>query len=355
MKMRITTLSSGLAITLAAALVGGCGAKAPTEKNMEAQQIASELELDNGGLTTADEAPQFGEPSAYAEEEIPAPENVIADETESAPEVQTLSATPGAKRFEAVLLWGQIPPDFSNKTPHLWSGTVSVSRGALIVRHSIRFEDKTDHLMSRTDPKSVSFSSITLPANDGLRVTVIDPTPGAPEPLTLSYEGKDGTAFSAPISALLGGPVAEAVDSAGNRIAAAAIDVPVDVCQNGFLGGHWRRVLGERGRLRGALVDAHGDVMGHMRGIWGERKNGEKVFFGKFIDPAGHFRGIFAGHYASGHYDGHWVTGGGEVGKLGGMYLVTDGAGPKVSGFYLGRWGETSCKLNVGSGANVEP
>lgn len=351
---RFSTLSTTLALGFTMLLASGCGAKAQNGQSAEAEQISGALEEDNGGLTTTDESPMFGEASAYALEELPDPESAIADETESQPTVVDMMKLPAAKKYEAVLLWGQIPANLGNKMPHNWSGSIHVSRGAVIVRRTIRFEDKTDQLLPRTDPQSVEFTSVTLPANDGMRLTIVDPTPNAPEPLTVSYEGKDGVSFSAPLADLLSGPKSEDVDAAGNRFVGIAIDTPVDVCQHGFLGGHWRRVLGERGRLRGAVTDASGDVVGHMKGIWGQRKNGEHVFFGKYIDADGHFKGIFAGKYADGEYEGKWVVGG-DAGKLGGRYFANDAAPGRIAGFYVGRYAETSCNLNVGSGGNLQP
>jgi hypothetical protein len=43
MKMRFSILTSRLALTLAAALVGGCGAKAPSEQNVDCSAAAVSL------------------------------------------------------------------------------------------------------------------------------------------------------------------------------------------------------------------------------------------------------------------------------------------------------------------------
>jgi hypothetical protein len=340
-----SVLLAGVAAMLFAA---GCGASNDkSSENGGAEEIGAALELENGGLTMDDEAPMFAETSAF--QDAMDPETPITDELDNTPEITSMQQKPDAVKFEVAVMWGQIPTNLANTTPHKWNGKISVSRGALLVRKAIRFEDKTDHLLPRTDPREVAFTSVTLPANDGLRLTVIDPTPQAPEPLTISYETQDGLVYAGPMKALVDGPESVEVDDAGNRFVGVAMATPVDVCQFGMLGGKWHRVKPGRGILLGGVVGALGEPLGHVKGIYGVRKNGEQVFFGKYIDADGHFRGIFAGHYGNGGYEGKWLHASGEVGALGGHYFE-DIPGPETGGKFIGRWAETSCNLNVGPG-----
>jgi hypothetical protein len=337
--------------TLAATFAVGCGAaNDERDESPEAEEIAAALELENGGLDMADEAPMFGAELAFAD--AVDPESPIADEVAELPEVQTLSQKPDAAKIEVALLWGQLPGNLQNKTPHNWSGKISVSRGAMIVRRTIRFEDKGDHLLPRTSPQEVAFTSITLPHHDGLRLTVLDPNPLAPEPLVLTYETKSGVVYKAPIGELVGGPKSVPVDEAGNRFVGIAMAKPVDVCQFGMLGGKWQNVAPGRGRMAGVVVNPVGDPIGHVKGVYGHKKNGEQVFFGKYIDAQGHFRGIFAGKYGEGHYQGKWMHASGDVGVLGGHYFDAPG---KPGGKFMGGWAETSCNMPVGPGAPPPP
>jgi len=346
---RMTSISTLFIGASTALLALGCGsARETSDENPEAQEIAAALEQEDGGLSMGDEAPMFGDELVFAA--AVDPESPVSDQLASAPAVLELEAKPDATKIDLALLWGQIPGDLTNAAAHDWSGKISVSRGALLVRRTIRFEDKGDQLLPRTDPQELSFTSVTLPHNDGLRLTVIDPTPLAAEPLTLTYETETGVVYSAPIAELLNGPVSVDVDGAGNRFVGVAMARPVDVCQFGMLGGKWQRVAAGRGRMIGAVVSAVGEPMGHVRGIYGERKNGEQVFFGKYIDTAGHFRGIFAGKYADGSYSGKWLHAAGEVGVLGGHYFETL-PGKATGGKFIGGWAETSCNLKVGPGA----
>lgn len=349
----LTALTAG---TLALAMATACGsASQEPEPSDEADEIGAALEVENGGLTTEDEMPMFAEAETFEAAGLPEPETPIADEVETAEPVKGMLQKPEVVKVEAAVLWGQIPADPSNKKPYNWSGQIKVNRGALIVRKTIRFEDATDKLLPRTDPQSVEFTSVTLPANDGLRLTILDPTPESPEPLTVTYSQPGaGAVFSTHIKEMLNGPVSLEVDPAGNRIVAVAMAKPLDLCQHGFLGGKWHRVKEGRGKLLGGVVNELGDPMGHMKGIYGKRKNGEQVFFGKYIDGEGHFRGIFAGHYGEGRFEGKWLHAAGEVGNLGGAYWETI-PGKETGGLYVGRWAETSCNVPTGPGGPGVP
>jgi len=348
MSTRQNSWVSGSALfssALAALIAVGCGAqKDDTYHYPDAEQIGTALELENGGLTMEDEAPTFAENDAFAD--AIDPEQPVADELENDPTVMSFKQQPDAAKIEVALLWGQIPGNPAATTPHDWSGKISINRGALLVRRTVRFDGPTDNLLPRKDPQSVAFTSVTLPHNDGLRLTILDPTPLAPEPLTLTYETKSGLVYSGPIKALLDGPEEVQVDDSGNRFVGVAIANPVDVCQFGMLGGMWRKVAPGRGVLRGVVVNALGDPIGHVKGIYGQRKNGEQVFFGKYINLEGQFRGIFAGKYGDGEYAGKWLHASGEVGALGGRYF--EGLkGHEDGGKFIGRWAETSCNLQV--------
>src|SRR5258706_4487239 len=182
LRFGFSTRSALLSGALTALLALGCGARQDTsEGSPEAEAIGAALETDNGGLTTDDESPEFGESDVFTGAQIPEPETAISDDLENTEPVATLLNKPDAAKYEVVLLWGHIPGEL-DFTPKNWSGAIRVSRGSLVVRRQIRFEDATDHLLPRQDPQVVGFTSVTGPHNDGLRLTVIDPTPGAPEP-----------------------------------------------------------------------------------------------------------------------------------------------------------------------------
>jgi len=345
---RSTRIDSTLRLILSATLAGSLGACAArgdddgAGSEEEANQIASALESDNGGLTMNDEAPQFGDEdgfdAAQLENEVDY-DDPIADD----PTVTDALASEGTATYHTAVLWGQMPPDFDAETVVDWSGTLTVNRGAMVIRRVVAFEDRTDSVERRTDPASITFTSKTRPHMDGFHLILIDPTPDASDPLVLTYAPAAGAPTSWTIDALLEGPQSVEVDDTGNRLVAVAMPEPADACESGFLRGRWHRVREGRGRLYGHVTDDDGALLGHMRGIYGERRDGERVFFGKFIDRTGRFRGLFAGTYGDGHFHGRWISRGDpDLGVLGGEYRenrVVRGIG----GHFLGRWAETSC------------
>ncbi len=339
---------------LSIALILFVGCAASTESSEDVGEIGSALELENGGLQMVDEAPSFGEPELLSslgllEEDVP-----VVDEMDASPEIASLRDVPDAVHFRAVILWGQLPDNPDADTPHDWSGALTVNRGAIIAQRTVLFEGPTDNLLPRRDPRVLPFTSATLPDHDGLIVSIIDPTPAAPEPLVLTYVpdlpgplGSGGDPIHVPMAALRDAPRPLLVDEeTGNRMIATAQARPVDICQSGFMMGRWHRVEEGRGRFIGRVVSEGGELRGHVRGIYGERLDGSKVFFGKYIGTDGEFRGVFRGEYADGQYRGRWVTRDGEVGALGGEYRESI-PGPEMGGHFMGRWAETSCNLRL--------
>ncbi len=352
-----TFLAASLLLSL------GCGDTATTSEGAE---IAEALELENGGLTMEDEAPAFGEPETFRDI---AEYEAVEDEVDQDPEVASMRERPDAVQVNLIVEWGQIPGNPENETPRNWSGVFHVNRGAMIVRRVIKFEERTDRLLPRPDRQHVPFTSITLPHYDGMILTIIDPEPESDEPLIFSYVSPlprdidpssdqaavdqnhtapihPETIVRVPVRDLLDGRVELLIDDAGNRMVAAAMARPLDVCERGFLAGHWHKVEDGRGRFIGRVMHEDGEPAGHIRGIYGRRENGEQVFFGKFINLQGQFKGIFGGHYGEGHFRGRWLHRSGEHGVLGGVYR--EGIpGPETGGHFVGRWAETSCNLDL--------
>jgi len=338
----MTRMTCLVTLTLAACTGGAADPAGPGE----AEEIASDIELETGGLDMADEAPLFGDPQAFDEAAIE-PDAAVEDAMASDPATTAALAAPDGAVYNTAVLWGQMPPDFQNRNGHEWDGTISISRGAMIVRRRVGFEEATDAIRPRNDRLSVSFISMTLPHVDGLLLTIADPDPTSSEPLTLTYTAVSGTVFSATMDELVAEPQSLAVDNSGNRILATAMREPADPCAHGTLRGRWHRVEEGRGRLIGVVADAEGEAIGHVRGVYGRRSTGERVFFGKYIDRDGRFRGLFGGNYGEGHFAGRWIVRPSEDhGQLAGMYRETID-GPETGGLFVGRWGETSCNLRL--------
>lgn len=339
-------------------LAGGC-VGAPPDDTVEG--IGAAIELDNGGLTMSDEAPAFGIEDEFDGLGLLTVDPRVADELtpKAATGIEPTGAS-GAAVYRLLVEWGQIPGNPANETARDWSGAFMLNRGAAVVERTVRFEAATDYLLPRVDAQSVPFRSRTLPHNDGLVLTLVDPEPTATVALTLTYASLAGTAatgdgtsarpagthVTVAVSDLIGSPVELTQDDAGNRMVAVARREGPSPCEHGFLSGTWRSLAAGRGIFRGLVTDGAGERMGHIRGVYGQRRSGERVFFGKYIDADGTFRGILAGHYGEGEFRGRWIVESGDRGSLSGYYRdAEDSETPR--GYFLGRWEENLCTAAV--------
>jgi len=324
------TKQFAFALLFAAGCVDGA-----TDSTDTTDTAAQALEQPNGGFQMTDEAPLFDREADFAAIEKDA---AFSDTLASDPAVAELDAQASVARHRVLIAWGRMPPDLDATTARNWSGTLAVSRGALVVGRTIGFEDATDAVLPRTSIDAVSFESVTKPFADGLLLRVLDPDPaqGAPH---ITYTSADAShTYDLDLSQLANGPL---VVDAGDGFKVVAIALrDGDACDHGFMRGRWVALRPQLGVYRGVVANAAGDPIGHLRGIWGTRANGDKVMFGKLIGLDGHFRGILAGTYEAGHWRSHWLTRAGDVGVAGGLYFDA----PNLpGGFFAGRWAETSC------------
>lgn len=303
----------------------------------DAEQVRSALEQDNGGLTPTDEQPLFGDDVAFQAASIES-DTAVTDTMASDPTVTAIENQVGGVRHRVLIAWGRMPADLNATTGRNWSGSLTVSRGALVVGRKIGFEDATDQLLARQTADRVDFQSVTRPFADGLVLRVLDPDPtqGA---MHVTYTSADAaTSYDLDLSQLDAGPIS--IDAGdGNRVVAIALR-ELDGCDHGFMRGRWIALQPGLGVYRGLIANADGEVTGHIRGIWGQRANGDKVMFGKLIATDGTFRGILAGEYDAGHFRTRWLVSTGDRGVAAGVYFDA----PNVrGGMFVGRWAETSC------------
>jgi len=310
----------------------------------DSQEVSTALEQTNGGFDTADEPPEFGidtELRAAAIEDDTATTDPLAGD----PATTAMDRASAAAGFRAIVVWGKIPADRDATESRDWSGTLKVSRGGLVVRRTIAFEDATDKLLPRVSLDTVAFQSVTKPYIDGLALTILDPglsTSTAAQ--TLTYSSADGaTVYTIDLAQLADGPV---VVDAGNGFKLIAIGHrrQADACDRGFMRGRWHALSAHLGRFLGVVTDENGERVGHVRGVYGQRRNGDSVLFGKFIDREGQFRGILSGTFDNGRYRARWITRQGDHGTAHGAYF--EGASERA-GHFLGRWAETSCTADA--------
>ena len=315
-----------------------------TEAPDDADTILAELELDNGGLDTADEAAEFGDP-VFAAADLEA-DATVADPMDADAEVARLRAAPGASRLRVAMVWGQLPPDRDATTARDWGGRIEISSGGLVIRRRIGFEAATDRVLPRTTPSAIDFDSTTRPFADGLVLEVVTDAADL-STVALTYTSRDGaTTATVPLATLLAGPVSTAVGTDGNRIIVTGLRRGADACDHGFMRGRWHALRRGVGRFVGVVSNDDGEPIGHLRGIWGTRRDGNRMFFSKYIARDGGFRGIFVGRWADGDFQGRWLISTGDHGRAQGHYR--EGApGPRVGGAFVGRWAETSCAADL--------
>jgi hypothetical protein len=315
------TVRSKLAFCL---LLAAC-----VDSGATSSDVSSNLEQPNGGETTTDEAPMFGEQPEFEAATI---EN---DAAYSDP--TPIADLQSAASHRIVIAWGKLPAD-PNSVARDWSGQLQISRGALVVGRTIGFEDATDHVLPRASRDIVSFQSITKPFVDGLALRVLDPDPASTDPLTLTYTAASGGAtYSIDLAQLASGPL---VVDAGDGFKIVAAAVRDQDCEHGFMRGRFHQVAPNLGVFRGLVVGPDGGVIGHVRGIYGQKKDGTKALFGKFIDDAGHFKGIMAGTYGDGSFEAKWLVASGAHGRIVGKYFDS----PDVrGGLFIARWADSTC------------
>ncbi len=306
-----------------------------TDSPSEVEQVQSDIELENGGLETTDEAPLFGIDEVFATAAIEG-DATVADEMAADP---TLTAMADADGHDLLLAWGRMPPDPTATEARDWSGELRLSRGGMLIRRRVGFEELTDRVLPREAPDRIAFRSITRPFADGLVLRVFDPTPGDVEPIRLTYTPNDGSpAVELELRNLADGPIV--VDRGdGNRLVAAGRRRN-DACAHGTMRGRWHALTPHAGVYLGIVANAAGDRIGHVRGFYGERRNGDSVVFGKFIAADGRFTGLIAGEYHDGRFEARWIDRAGDHGVLKGVFFD----GPTLrGGGYVARWAETSC------------
>jgi hypothetical protein len=320
-------------------VLAGCSSRSSDDSEGLGEAQATALDSPNGGYDSEDSTPYFGDTAVEA---LPTFTTAYADTTDMT--VDAIAA-PGATLYHIALLWGHLPPPMDATTadvapmPINWTGSVSVDAGAIGLKRTLSF-DPRDHVDPRTDPKSLSFDSHTLPYVDGLYLSVVIPSGAAPtlhfatSALTTDIDLSQFTTKE--------GDVDRLPDGRNGLAYLGYVDSPN--CAKGLVFGRWVKFEAAGGTLRGVVVDGDGDRIGNVRGIWGHApKRNQDVFFGKYISVTGANRGLFGGQYADGHYSGVWGTvDPANVGHLEGIY--SDGYDDADGrGVFAGRWSE-QCK-----------
>jgi len=355
-------LLTSLALTALVLFAIGCSEQA-TEPDTGGLNLVDEF----GGFTATSEQPAFGDGELQdeADQEVDYNDPMLA----SAP-VDSLVNDPDAGLFHLRVVWGRLEYDSTVTTMTDWTGSLTISRGAEVVRRLIRFEPGQDELLPRTDRTLIEWKSITTVHNDGIAVDLLVPRPRPeldsilvtdssgsvwvidtlwPDPVTVTFEtGPYSRTFTlAEIAAL--DTVVYLDDS--NAVAFHGMQFFKYRCPRGFLTGEWGYNEEGNGVFRGMWTDQHGFITGWVRGHFGQDDNGRNVFFGKWISHSGRFEGFLRGswrpapnvgadpnamHHAGGLFWGEIFSADRvRIGHLRGRYRNSDHF---RGGFFQARW-----------------
>ncbi|HOP07707.1 MAG TPA: hypothetical protein PLF13_10500 [candidate division Zixibacteria bacterium] len=346
-KLLIALLSLGLLMTI------GCSNN-PTDTTEPAQTL--DLNDEFGGYLATDEEPAFGDAELAAEA---AADEEYDDPILLTPAMDSLTTDAEASLYHLRIVWGMLNYDSTVTDLTDWTGSLTVSRGGIVIRRTIRFELGQDYIPTRTAPELLEWVSFTSVHHDGVAVDIYIPAGTTdtstvdslktPEPVTVSFE-------TGPYSRTFEIDELTALDTVvyledSNAVVFQAFKLNHYPCARGFLTGNWGFDEEGNGVFSGLWTDRHGWVTGFVEGSFGVDSTGDKVFFGKWIANDGSFAGLIRGrwdYHPNPHANIHalqraggWFAGdiydadGNEVGMLRGKYK----SHPEFKkGFFSARW-----------------
>ena len=354
-----------------------------SDNPLQADGDTPSLSEEFGGYTATAEAPGFGDTELIETERE---EEVVDDPILTSPPMQELINNVEAGMFHFRAVWGRIPGDVTVTEETDWTGSLTVTRGGLVVRRLIRFELNQDYYLPRTQRELVEWISITTIYNDGIAVDILVP----PLPLVVDTTYIiDGTDTTLVIDTLAADPVTLTFETGpytrtftldelatldevvtlddGNKVAFHGLQMFRQACPRGILTGHWGYDEEGNGVYRGLWFSNLGYLGGYLRGHYGTDEQGNNVFYGKWIDRAGNFKGFLKGTWGyqpwvtnddiARRRPGGWFagrifdSGRNAIGGLSGRY----GAASHVrGGWFQGRWKLTCDELTeTGNGNDI--
>lgn len=366
-----------LALTLLVWVVG-C-----SEKGAESELAqTTDLNEDFGGFTTASDSPAFGDPDLMASE---SDEVEIEDVMAFTPEVSAIESDPAVGIFRFRAVWGHLRLDTTETEVTDWTGSLSISRGAVLIRRAIRFELAQDYIVPRTDRTLLEWVSMTTVHNDGIdadllvprlvpvidttidyvvdtlgdtaEVIVIDTIMPDPEPVTVTFAtGPYSRTFT--LDELVALDTVVDLDD-GNQVAFTSFRY--SRCPKGAVSGGWGYNDEGQGVFRGRWMSQNGHLIGWVRGTYGVNDEGRRVLFGKWISRDGAFEGLLSGTYrphpnenaadvakrrAGGKFEATIFSAGRlPIGEVTGHYKSSPQTG---DGYFQGRW-KLDCPRTDGS------
>jgi len=259
--------------------VAGCSDN-PSSTNTTDPTTSDEF----GGFTTAPEQPGFGDSELLASEEG---EEAVDDALLSSPAVQSIVNDVEYGMFHFRAVWGQLEYDSTVAEVTEWSGSLTVTAGAEVIRRVIRFEYPGDYIVPRTDRKLIEWVSYTTVHNDGIAADIYVPPQHTTYDTSYVDDGQGGTTMV--IDTILPTPVtvtfkAGEYSRTFSLAELAALDEVVDfengtalslhanqyvrnACPRGMLAGFWGYDDAGNPVVTGLWFSNHGYVAGYLKGL----------------------------------------------------------------------------------------
>jgi len=362
MKRVLTLMLMSIALI---SFIIGCG-----ENSADSGDDLEQLAADFGGFMPSDEAPAFGDPDllAMVDDDVEFDDQILA--TPSVDSIIDDAAEAGS--YALRIIWGSLEFDSTVTEVTDWTGSLTITRGAEIIRRVIAFEDGQDYIVPRTDRKLIEWVSKTTVHHDGIFVNLYIPaidttdTLATDEPVTVNFTtGPFSKTFTLDEIAAI--DTVYYLDDDVNAVSVRGFKIYPRECPKGFLEGYWGKDSTGMGVFKGRWISQHGVLAGYLFGHYGIDPDDPdsataNMFFGKYIDVNGQFEGLLKGEYKgwninfSGngnnyfwrHFGGGWFRGqfydanGNPMGVLRGSYHRPRCDCEDGRGFFKGRW-KTYC------------
>lgn len=315
-------------------VIGGCSKETPTDPGE-----LTELDQPNGGFSTADELPAFGDPLMAIEFED---DEDVTDPITLDPSLTNDINSPIVNAYFVRIAWGLLDFDSTATNSVNWNGSATITRGTLGIMKRILFEPNDKINLPRPNRKTVEWTSETTMHFDGIALVIIDrDTATVQGQLTITMPLYSRTFSYSELDSM---NLIETVTAAGHQVSIQAFNKKGVPFGGGFLEGRWVKTREHGGEFRGRWINNIGTRAGHLKGIWGIDRNGKKVFFGKYVTLTGQFGGLLSGAwgYANntetiGWFAGKWANRElKKVGELKGHWKTKEGS--LRNGFFHGSW-----------------
>lgn len=249
---------------------------------------------------TDEESADFGDPD-LARLLADSEEQPYEDPVAFSPAVDSMENDETTAKYCLRMIWGNLPRDTAINELTDWSGSLTISRGAILVTHTIKFERGQDYLLPRYNqggyyiPEELHWVSYTSVHIDGIATRLYVPPSITDDVVTVHYKS-DQFEISFTIYDL------EALDTLidfgpGNAILFQAMRCEPGAGRptRGHLSGVWTRNEDGRGIFYGRWMSSGGLLVGTVKGEWGVDSTGRRVFIGKWVDVDGRFKGFVKG------------------------------------------------------------